>query len=215
MNEAGTVGSPVIRVLLVDDHAILREGLAAILSAESGMAVAAEVGSGEEAIAVYADCVPDVTLMDLRLPGISGTEAIAAICKANPDARILVLSSYAGDEDIHRSLQAGAYGYLLKDMLRKELVEAIRSVYEGKTYLPDVVRERLKERLQHEPLTPRETEIVGLVAQGYSNREISQEIGASEGTVRIHVSHILAKLGVTDRTQAAIQAIKRGIVHLS
>lgn len=208
------VTSPTIRILLVDDHPILREGLAAILGAQPDMEVAGEAGTGEEAIAIYEACHPHVTLMDLRLPGMSGTEAIASICKAHPEARILILSSYAGDEDIYRSLQAGAFGYLLKDMLRKELIEAIRSVNQGNTYLPDTVRERLNERLLHEPLTPRETEIVTLIAQGFSNREISQEIGATEGTVRIHVSHILAKLGVTDRTQAALQAIKRGITHL-
>lgn len=204
--------APRIRILLVDDHPILREGLAAILGAQEGMEVAGEAGSGEAAIGVYESCRPDVTLMDLRLPGISGAEAIAAIREEHPDARILVLSSYAGDEDIHRCLQAGAAGYLLKDMLRKELVEAIHAVHRGETYLPEAVRARLEERLLREPLTPRETEIVGLIAQGYSNREIAHSIGATEGTVRIHVSHILAKLGVTDRTQAAVQAIKRGIV---
>ncbi|MCU0227918.1 MAG: response regulator transcription factor [Bryobacterales bacterium] len=204
-----------IRVLLVDDHPILREGLAAILGSEHDMLVVSEAGSGEDALEQFPNCRPDVTLMDLRLPGMQGSEAIGAICAAHPDAKVLVLSSYAGDEDIHRALQAGAYGYLLKDMLRKELIDAVRAVHAGNMYLPDAVRERLSERLLHEPLTPRETEIVALIAQGYSNREISQEIGASEGTVRIHVSHILAKLGVTDRTQAALQAIKRGIVPLA
>lgn len=206
---------PRIRILLVDDHPILREGLAAILSCEGDMEVVGEAGSGEEAIAAYESCQPDVTLMDLRLPGLSGAEAIAGICRLQPDARILVLSSFAGDEDIHRSLQAGALGYLLKDMLRKELVEAIRCVNARQTFLPQVVQDRLRERLLHQPLTPRETEVVGLIAQGYGNRDIAHRIGASEGTVRIHVSHILAKLGVADRTQAALQAIKRGIVHLT
>ena len=149
-----------------------------------------------------------------RLPGISGAEATAAIRSEFPEARIIVFSSYSGDEDIHRSFRAGALAYLLKDTLRKELIEAIRTVQEGRRYVPKAVAARLAARSSLGELTPRETQILGLIAQGHSNREIARHVGATEGTVRIHVSNILAKLGAADRTEAAVQAIQRGIIHL-
>lgn len=203
-----------IRILLVDDHPVLREGLAAIIASQPEMIVAGETGTGEEAVAMFREVQPDVTLMDLRLPGMSGVDAIAAIRREFPGARIIVLSSYAGDEDIYRSLVAGAQAYLLKETLRKELLEAIRTVNRGDRYVPQSVAVRLAERSSHGELTPREREILVLIVKGMTNREIAGVIGASEGTVRIHVSNILPKLGVTDRTQAAVQAIERGIVHL-
>jgi len=207
-------GAHLIRVMFVDDHPVLRAGLAAILGAQDDIEVVAEAGSGEEALILYRRYKPDVTLMDLRLPGMSGVETIAAIRKEDPAARILVLTSYDLEEDIFQALRAGAQAYLLKDMLRKELLQAIRRVHAGQRYLPQTVAARLAERLPKEDLTPRETEVLTLIVKGLSNREIAGAIGATQGTVRIHVSHILGKLHVSDRTQAAVQAIQRGLVHL-
>jgi two-component system NarL family response regulator len=204
-----------IRVFFVDDHPVLREGLAAIVNSQLDMAVAGEAGDGEEAVELHRSLKPDVTLMDLRLPRMDGVAAITAIRREFPEARIIVLSSYAGDEDIYRSLRAGARAYLLKDMLRKELIQAIRAVHRGERYVPQVVAAKLTERSAHGNLTPRETEILTLIVDGRSNKEIAALIGASEGTVRIHVSNILQKLGVEDRTQAAVHAIQRGIVRLA
>lgn len=204
-----------IRVFFVDDHPVLREGLAAIVNSQPDMAVAGEAGDGEEAVELHRSLKPDVTLMDLRLPRMDGVAAITAIRREFPEARIIVLSSYAGDEDIYRSLRAGARAYLLKDMLRKELIQAIRAVHRGERYVPQAVAAKLTERSAHGNLTPRETEILTLIVDGRSNKEIAALIGASEGTVRIHVSNILQKLGVEDRTQAAVHAIQRGIVRLA
>lgn len=178
------------------------------------MAVVGEAGSGEEAVRLFRELRPDVVLMDLRLPGMSGAEATVEILREWPEARVLVFSSYSGDEDIHRCLRAGARAYLLKDMLRRELIEAMRIVLAGHRYLPKAVQQRLRERKSYKDLTAREREILGLIVKGLRNREIAEILGTSEGTVRIHVSHILEKLGATDRTEAAVVAIERGIVAL-
>lgn len=204
----------IISVFIVDDHPVLREGLASILGDEPDMRVVGETGSGEEAVRLHRELRPDITLMDLRLPGLSGADAAARILGESPEARIIVFSSYSGDEDIYRSICAGARAYLLKDMLRTELVSAIRAVLAGERYLPQAVQQRLRERQSGRSLTPREKEILALIVKGLRNREIAEVLGTSEGTVRIHISHILEKLGATDRTEAAVQAIARGIIPL-
>ncbi len=206
--------SQPVRVLLVDDHPVVREGLASILGDEPDMIVVGEVSTGWDALRLHRQLQPDVTLMDLRLPGLSGAEATARILEEFPDAKVIVFSSYSGEEDIYRCLRAGARAYLLKEMLRTELIAAIRAVLVGERYLPRAVRQRLQERQSGKEVTPRELEILDLIVKGLRNREIAELLGLSEGTVRIHVSNILAKLGATDRTEAAVQAIARGIVSL-
>lgn len=203
-----------IRVLCVDDHEVLRQGLTAVLSTQPDMEVVAEAGDGVAAVEEFQRHRPDVTLMDLRLPRLSGSEAIAAIRGDTPNARVIVLTTYDGIDDIHRALHAGARGYLLKDTLRRELVEAVRTVHRGGFWVSPPVAQRLAESMPHTSLTRRELDILGCIVRGLSNKEIAVELGVAEGTVRIHVSHVLEKLGVSDRTQAAVAAIERGIFHL-
>jgi two-component system, NarL family, response regulator len=202
----------MIRVLVVDDHPMMRAGLTVTIQGEDDMQVVAEAGSAEEAVNLYADLRPDVVLMDLRLPGASGVHAIRAIRELHADARTIVITTYDGDEDICRALTAGARAYLLKDTLRRELVDAIRAVHSGRHYLSPTAEASLASRTAE--LSPREGEILAFLVRGVSNKEIASALGLAEGTVRIHLSNIFDKLGVHDRTQAAIMAIQRGFVHL-
>ena len=203
-----------IRVLIVDDHPIVRIGLAMMIKYETGMELAAEASNGQEAVALFGEHRPDVTLMDLRMPEMSGVDAISTIRKEFANARFIILTTYDGDEDIHRGLQAGAKAYLLKDAPAEEILAAIRKVYGGKSHIPTEVGAKLAERMQSEDLSPREVEVIQLMAQGKSNREIGDVLKITEGTVKYHVNNILSKLQVHDRTQAVITALKRGIASL-
>ncbi len=207
--------SEPIRLLIVDDHPVVRDGLVAILhQAEPDLVVAGEAGDGREAVTRWRELRPTVTIMDLQLPGQSGVEAIAAIRKEDPDARILVLTTFDGDADIQRALEAGARGYLLKSVRRPILLEAVRAVAAGQRYLPPATSARLVEGMEAERLTAREQEVLGFLAQGLRNREIAEELGLAEPTVKIHVNNLLRKLQVKDRTEAAVVALRRGLVHL-
>ena len=200
--------------MIVEDHHIVRQGLIALLSSEPDMEVVAESADGKEAIDLFRTHKPDVTLMDLRLPSLGGADAVAQIRLEFPEARIIVLTTFDGDEDIYRALQAGAKGYLLKGMFGDELVDAIRAVHSGKSRIPPVVAERLATRMGGSALTSRELEVLELIVRGQSNKEIGNSLCISEATVKTHINNLLGKLGVTDRTQAATSAIQRGIVHL-
>ena len=203
-----------IRVLAADDHAVVRAGIVAMIANEPDIAVVAEAGDGAEAIALYHEHIPDVVLMDLRMPNLDGVSAITAIRAANPDARVVALTTYDGDADIYRALSAGACAYLVKDVLVGELVRAIRSAAAGKRVIPPAVASRLAEFTPRIDLTEREVEVLGLVAKGLRNKEISRVLGRTEGTVKVHLKNILQKLGVTDRTEAVTLALQRGILHL-
>jgi DNA-binding NarL/FixJ family response regulator len=203
-----------IRVLCVDDHTIVREGLSLIINREPDMKVVASASSPEEAISVFRRNHPDITLMDLRLGSSSGMTAIRTILHDSPEARIIVLTMYEGDEDIHRALEAGAITYLLKDMLSDDLVRVVRDVHGGKKPLSDDILARLFVRASHPTLTPREIGVLELLAQGMRNKEIAAALGISEGTVPVHMKSIFTKLEVSDRTAAINVAVRRGIVHL-
>lgn len=203
--------SSSIRVLVVDDHPIVRTGLMTMLHSELGIEPVGEAKTGVEAIAQFKTLHPDVTLMDLRLPELCGVEAITAILKDFPDARIIILTTYDGDEDIYRGLQTGAKGYLLKDIDREEILGAIRAVHNGQKYVPTTVGAKLVERMSNPHLSERETDVLKLLATGKSNREIGSALGIAEGTIKFHVNNILHKLNVSDRTQAVITAFQRGI----
>ncbi len=203
-----------IRILIVDDHPPMRMGLVALIKSQPGMDVVAEASDGEEAIEVYDDVLPDVVLMDLRMPGIGGVEAILAIRKKHPAARVIVLSTYDLDEDIHRAIQSGAQSYLLKDMPSEEIASTIHGVFAGDTMLPRQVAERLTMRSQREQLTERERDVLESLIKGRSNKEIASGLFLSEETVKSHLKMLFAKLRVHDRTGAAVEAIRHGIVHL-
>lgn len=206
--------SNVIRVLLADDHPILGKGLAMLLECEPDITVVGQAHDGREAIALFRQHQPDVTLMDLRMPEVSGVEAIAAIRAEFKHARMIVLTTYDGDEDIYRGLKAGAKGYLLKGTPLEELLTAIRTVHRNQSYIPPQIGAKLAERVSTPELSDRELEVLCLMAKGQNNPQISAELNIAESTIRFHINHILSKLGVSDRTQAVIMAINRGIVHL-
>jgi len=204
----------MIRVMTVDDHPLLREGLAGVINSQEDMSVVAEAGTGREAIDTYRLERPDVVLMDLVMPGMSGADAIARIREEDPAAKAIVLTTYDGDDDIYRALQAGARGYLLKDVYRQELIGAIRAVHEGRRCIPANVAMRLAERIPGTQLSPREHEVLALIVSGKTNRDIAAALQIAEGTVKTHVNVILSKLGAKDRAQAMSIALQRGIVHL-
>ena len=203
-----------IRLIVVDDQAVVRQGFVALINTVPDMEVIAEGINGQQAIDLYRQHQPDVMLIDLRMPVIGGVEALTTIRREFPEARLIVLTTYDGDEDIYRSLQAGAKGYLLKDMFFEELESAIRSVHAGSRRIPAVIAERLAERMTGSILTARELEVLELIVKGQSNKEIAVSLKISEATVKSHVNSLLSKLGVTDRTQAATTALQRGLVHL-
>lgn len=200
--------------MVIDDQAVVRQGFVALINTVTDMEVIAEGINGQQAIDLYNQHTPDVTLIDLRMPVVGGVEAITTIRRNFPDARLIVLTTYDGDEDIYRSLQAGAKGYLLKDVFFEELETAIRTVHAGSRHIPAAIAMRLAERMASSDLTTREMEVLELIVRGQSNKEIGASLTISEATVKSHINNILSKLGVADRTQAVTTAIQRGLVHL-
>lgn len=204
-----------IKVMIVDDHPLMRVGIAAIINAHPDMTVIAQAGTGAEATAHYQKHMPDLTLMDLRLPGpIGGVEAIARIRAIHAQAKVIVVTTYEGDEDIHRALEAGAKGYVIKGMPYQTLLEALQRVHAGGRFLPPPVARALASRMPDSELSSREQEVLDLLVDGKSNKEIANLLGITEATVKSHVSTILMRLNVEDRTQAAVTALRRGLVHL-
>jgi DNA-binding NarL/FixJ family response regulator len=205
---------PKIRVMCVDDHPIVREGIAAIISLQPDMTMAGTAATGREAIEQFDRLRPDVSLVDLRLPDMTGFDVITAIRAKFPNARIIVLSSHQGDVDIQRALEAGAHGYVAKGIVRDELLDIIRGVHAGKRRLPAAVAQTLAEHMADEPISPRELEVLSLMAAGKRNKEIAGALSIAEDTVKMHVRNILSKLQVSDRTEAVTIALRRGIIHL-
>jgi DNA-binding NarL/FixJ family response regulator len=203
-----------ITVLSVDDHELVRKGIAAVLATEPDLALVGQAASSQDAIRLYKQHLPNVTLMDLRLPDGSGVEATRQIRHEFPDARIIALTSYDGDQDIYRALEAGVRGYLLKEMLHSDIIRAIRVVNSGKRFIPLEVTQQLNGFFPEVALTPREVEVLTLVARGFGNKEVGDVLGTAAGTVKAHVQSILSKLGAKDRTHAVTIALRRGIIHL-
>jgi DNA-binding NarL/FixJ family response regulator len=203
-----------IRVLVADDHPVVRTGLAAVLVQQTDLELVAEAENGERAVALYREHRPDVCLMDLRMPVMDGVAAIGTITAEFPEARILALTTYEGDADIRRALDAGARGYLLKDMLLTDVIGAIRTVRRGERVIPNAVAARLAEFPERSDLTERELEVLQLVAKGLSNKDVARVIGRTDETVKIHLKNTFAKLGVADRTEAVTVAVTRGLIHL-
>ena len=206
--------SSKIRILVAEDHLVARVGVSAILNRQPDMLVVAEASNGRQALERYRKHLPDITLLDLRMPLMSGVEAALAIRKEFPDARLIALTSYGGDEDIRRALAAGVQAYLTKEVLRNELLQTIRRVHAGGTYLPPPLAATLEAQKDAPALSKREIEVLELVARGLSNKQIAYTLEINETTAKNHVQHILQKLGARDRTQAATAAIQRGIIHL-
>ena len=213
-NESSSTSAGTIRVLVADDHPVVRTGLAAVLVQQADLELVAEAENGERAVALYREHQPDVCLMDLRMPVMDGVEAIRAITTEFPEARILALTTYEGDADIRRALEAGARGYLLKDMLLTDVVQSVRAVHHGERVIPNAVAARLAEFPERSDLTERELEVLKLVARGLSNKEVARAIGRTDETVKVHLKNIFAKLEVVDRTQAVTVALARGLIHL-
>lgn len=206
--------SNVIRILIADDHPILGQALTMFLQCEPDMTVVGHAGDGREALKLFHQHQPDVTLMDLQMPKMEGADAIAAICAKFKQARIIVLTTFDGDEDIYRGLRAGAKGYILKGAKPNELLDAIRTVHQGKKYIPPTIAAKLAERMNTEELSDRELEVLRLIAKGKNNQQISNVLNIAESTVRFHANNIFGKLNVSDRTQALVTALNRGIVRL-
>ena len=204
-----------MRVMVVDDHPLMRVGIAAIINARQDMTVVAQAETGEDAVKLFQQCRPDVTLMDLRLPGkMGGVEAIAAVRSSHPLARFIVVTTYEGDADIHRALEAGAQGYVIKGMPYQTLVEALQKVHSGRRFVPPPVERALASRLPDSELSSREMEVLRLLMSGKKNKDIASMLGITEATVKSHVSAILMRLNVNDRTEAVVTALRRGLVHL-
>jgi len=209
-----TTATTEVRILVADDHFIVRMGLVALINTEPGLRVVAEADDGDKVVALYEQLRPELVLMDVRMPGRSGHEALRQIRRVAPDARVLMLSAFDGDEEIHTALEAGAQGYVLKSATDKELIPAIHAVAAGKRWIPRDVASRLKSRQLYEQLTPREIDVLNALARGLANKEIADRLGISEYTTKDHLKSILAKLRVADRTQAVTAALQRGIIHL-
>jgi len=205
---------PNINIMIVDDHPSMRVGLIALIQGQNDMEVVAEASDGEEAIIVYEDVLPDVVLMDLRMPEMNGIESLMVILKKFPDAKIIILSTFDWDEDIHLAIQAGAKSYLLKDASVEVITDIIRRVYSGENAIPEGVAKRLKESSQRKQLSEREREVLEYLIKGRSNKEIAAKLYISEETVKSHLKSLFVKLQVKDRTEAAITAVRHGIVHL-
>jgi DNA-binding NarL/FixJ family response regulator len=203
-----------IRVLSIDDHPLVREGLAALINAQTDMCVVGQGATGREAIKLFGELQPDVTLMDLRLPDLSGIDAMITILSSSPQAKVIMVTSSEGDVEMERALAGGAKGYILKSMPPREVLEAIRRVHAGKKAIPPEIAAQLADHMSDEALTAREIEVLQQVAEGNRNRDIADRLFISEGTVKVHLQHIMDKLGASDRTQAITIAVRRGIIHL-